>query len=199
MQRRTRFAALGLMVGVFLLLTAARLNAQVQTDTQTTAGNASKTVQVERGEVVMVQGNDLIVKMADGTIRHFPNIPDSSRINVDGKSLGIHDLKPGMKLELELHAGLQVMNAQRLAVNVDSGTVWDVWEMADRAICHFYDQVVALNHHDFPAFDLHSLAGITGSGLRVCLDLSVQARRSEQKKHANHQSKCCEPSSSLHL
>ena len=46
MQRRTRFAALGLMVGVFLLLTAARLNAQVQTDTQTTAGNASKTVQV---------------------------------------------------------------------------------------------------------------------------------------------------------
>ena len=99
MQRRTRFAALGLMVGVFLLLTAARLNAQVQTDTQTTAGNASKTVQVERGEVVMVQGNDLIVKMADGTIRHFPNVPDSARINVDGKSLGIHDLKPGMKLE----------------------------------------------------------------------------------------------------
>ena len=52
MQRRTRFAALGLMVGVFLLFTAARLNAQVQTDTQTSTGQATKKVQVERGEVV---------------------------------------------------------------------------------------------------------------------------------------------------
>src|SRR6516164_3068448 len=99
MQRRTRVAALGLMVGVFLLFSAARLNAQVQTDTQTASGQATKTVQVERGEVVMVSGNDLIVKMEDGTIRHIANIPESARVTVNGQSLGIHDLKPGMKLE----------------------------------------------------------------------------------------------------
>jgi len=99
MQRRTRVRALGLMVGVFLLFTAARLNAQVQTDTQTSTGQATKKVQVERGEVVMVSGNDLIVKMEDGTIRHIANIPESARVTVNGQSLGIHDLKPGMKLE----------------------------------------------------------------------------------------------------
>src|SRR6516225_7232114 len=99
MQRRTRFTALGLMIGAFLLLTAARLNAQVQTETDTTAGKATKTVQVEKGEVLVVQGNDLIVKMADGTIRHFPNVPESARVMVDGQSLGIHDLKPGMHLQ----------------------------------------------------------------------------------------------------
>ena len=99
MQRRTRFTALGLMASVFLLLTAARLNAQVQTNTQTASGQATKTVQVERGEVVLVSGNDLIVKMEDGTIRHIANVPESARVNVNGQSLGIHDLKPGMKLE----------------------------------------------------------------------------------------------------
>jgi hypothetical protein len=87
------------MASVFLLLTAARLNAQVQTNTQTASGQATKTVQVERGEVVLVSGNDLIVKMEDGTIRHIANVPESARVNVNGQSLGIHDLKPGMKLE----------------------------------------------------------------------------------------------------
>jgi hypothetical protein len=75
------------------------VNAQVQTTTSTTTGNAVKEVQVERGEVVTVAGNDLVVKMADGTIRHFPNVPESARVTVDGQQLGIHDLKPGMKLQ----------------------------------------------------------------------------------------------------
>ena len=78
---------------------ALSLNAQVQTATSTTTGTAVKEVQVERGEVVTVAGNDLVIKMEDGTIRHFPNVPESARIIVDGKQLGIHDLKPGMKLQ----------------------------------------------------------------------------------------------------
>ena len=86
--------ALALSVGFTL-----NLNAQVQTTTSTTTGTAVKEVQVERGEVVTVAGNDLVVKMEDGTVRHLPNIPESARITVDGKQLGIHDLKPGMKLQ----------------------------------------------------------------------------------------------------
>ena len=74
-------------------------NAQVQTTTSTTAGKAVKEVQVERGEVVTVAGNDLVVKMEDGTIRHIANVPESARVTVDGRQLGIHDLKPGMKLQ----------------------------------------------------------------------------------------------------
>jgi hypothetical protein len=37
--------------------------------------------------------------MEDGSIRHIPNVPESARATVDGREVGIHDLKPGMKLE----------------------------------------------------------------------------------------------------
>ena len=78
---------------------AASTTAQVQTQTTTTSGTATKQVKIESGEVVAVKGNNLFVKMADGTVRDFPNIPESARATVDGKKLGIHELKPGMKLQ----------------------------------------------------------------------------------------------------
>src|SRR5215467_841115 len=85
-------------VGAVCLTFAMSANAQVQTETNTTAGKATKTVKVESGQVVYVSGNDLVVKMPDGTLRHFNNVPESARVDVDGKQLGIHDLKPGMTL-----------------------------------------------------------------------------------------------------
>jgi RNase P/RNase MRP subunit p29 len=75
------------------------MNAQVKTQTEVLHHRATQVVNVERGEVVLVEGNDLIVKMGDGEIRHFPNVPDGITVKVDGKDLTIHDLKPGMKLE----------------------------------------------------------------------------------------------------
>jgi LPXTG-motif cell wall-anchored protein len=72
---------------------------QVQTS-QTTATHApSVATTVERGEVVYVSGNQLVVKMDDGTLRDFPNVSESAKVSVNGQMLGIHDLKPGMKLE----------------------------------------------------------------------------------------------------
>lgn len=94
----TRVFLLLAVAAVFVALTVG-LSAQVQTTTNTTEGSSTKDVSVERGEVVYVTGRDLVVKMDDGTIRHFPNVPESARITVDGNQLGIHDLKPGMKLE----------------------------------------------------------------------------------------------------
>jgi LPXTG-motif cell wall-anchored protein len=73
--------------------------AQVQTQTSTTTLQATKEVKIESGEVVAVEGNDLFVKMSDGTLRHFPNVPENAKVTVDGKQLGIHELQPGMKLE----------------------------------------------------------------------------------------------------
>ena len=90
----------GLVVtGALCLAFAVDANPQVQTKTTTTVGQSSQQVKVERGEVVAAEGNDLIVKMEDGSIRHFPNVPESTKITVDGKELGIHDLKAGMKLQ----------------------------------------------------------------------------------------------------
>jgi hypothetical protein len=88
-----------LAAGTLCLEFAVSTSAQVQTNTTTTAGQSSQVVKVERGEVVTVEGNELIVKMEDGSIQHFPNIPETVKITVDGIQLGIHDLKPGMKLQ----------------------------------------------------------------------------------------------------
>jgi hypothetical protein len=39
------------------------------------------------------------LRMEDGTIRHFANVPDSFKATVDDKQVGIYDLKAGMTLE----------------------------------------------------------------------------------------------------
>ncbi len=79
------------------LVTAAY--AQVQTATSEAHGPSSSEVTIERGEIMYVYGNDVMVKMDDGLIRDFPNVSESAKIDVDGKMLGVHDLKPGMKVQ----------------------------------------------------------------------------------------------------
>ena len=86
-----------LAVGLFLTFTMS-LRAQVQSQTTTTKEPFTKIVEVEKGEVVYVSGNDLILKMDDGTIRHV-TVPDGATATVDGKQIGIHDVKVGMKLQ----------------------------------------------------------------------------------------------------
>ena len=88
-----------LLAGTACVAFALSMTAQVRTETSTTAAQPSHDVTIERGEVVYVSGNDLVVKMEDGTIRHFANVPESARVTVNGQELGIHSLKPGMKLE----------------------------------------------------------------------------------------------------
>lgn len=91
-------ALLVLVVGACLAFTLS-MSAQVETKTSTTAQTPTVTTQVKRGEIVFVQGNSVVVKMEDGSLRHFDNVPDSARVTVDGKQLGVHDLQVGMKVE----------------------------------------------------------------------------------------------------
>ena len=86
-------------VGLLCIAFAALTSAQVQMQTSTTSRTPTKEVKIESGDVVAVKGNDLFVKMPDGTIRDFPNAPESAKATVDGKKLGIHELKPSMKLQ----------------------------------------------------------------------------------------------------
>jgi hypothetical protein len=79
---------------------------------------------VERGTVELVEGNDLFVKMADGSTRHFANVPESAHVTVGGQQLGIHDLKPGMKLEKTI----TTTTTPKVVTTVQSvtGKVWHV-------------------------------------------------------------------------
>jgi hypothetical protein len=92
-------SGLVLAIGLVSIVFAPNAGAQVQTQTGIREGQSSEVVRVGRGEVLTVGGNDLIVRMQDGSFRHFENIPESAKVTVDGKQLGIHDLKPGMKLQ----------------------------------------------------------------------------------------------------
>ncbi|HEX4825565.1 MAG TPA: LPXTG cell wall anchor domain-containing protein [Candidatus Polarisedimenticolaceae bacterium] len=51
---------------------------------------------IRSGEVLSVQGNNLVVRGPQG-VREF-NIPEDFRFDLDGKQLSVHELKPGMKL-----------------------------------------------------------------------------------------------------
>jgi hypothetical protein len=64
-------------VCVCLLLSAAVM-AQVQRQKTTTQGQPIVETIVERGEVVYASGNDLVVRMEDGQIRNFSNVPESA-------------------------------------------------------------------------------------------------------------------------
>lgn len=85
--------------GILCLLLSIPATAQVQTQKTEAVGETTKTVQVQRGEVVYVNGNSLVVKLEDGELKHFNNVPDSTTVTVDGKQLNVHQLKVGMKLE----------------------------------------------------------------------------------------------------
>lgn len=108
--------------GTGLVAVAAR--GQVKTETTTTHGQPTQEVQVERGEVVRVSGNDLVVKMENGEIRDIPNVSESARVTVDDKELGIHELKPGMRL----HRTVTTTTTPRIVTTVQSvrGKIWQV-------------------------------------------------------------------------
>ncbi len=106
------------------LALALSLSAQVKTTTTKATGKATVVTKVQSGEVVTVSGNDLVVKMADGTIRHFQNVPESARVRVDGKQFGIHDLKPGMKLQRTITTTTTPMTIT--TVQTVKGKVWAI-------------------------------------------------------------------------
>ncbi len=81
-----RILTLGLLASMVVILTAAVSLAQQSTTTST---------QTKTFEVISVDGNDLVVKLPEGTRELTVN--DDFRFTVDGKQLSVHDLKPGMK------------------------------------------------------------------------------------------------------
>jgi hypothetical protein len=98
--------------------------AQVQTNKTAEHGESTKSVKVERGEVVYVSGNNVVIKGEDGELRHFNNVPDSVTVNVDGQQLNVHQIKPGMKIEKQTIT----TTTPRIVTTVQTvtGKVWHV-------------------------------------------------------------------------
>lgn len=115
---------LAFAVGLASLALTLNAGAQVQTQTTTIVGYPTTEVQVDRAKVVLVSGNDLLVKTEDGRLVHFAHIPESARATVNGQQLGIHDLKPGMMLERTITTTTTPLTV--ITVKSVTGTVWYV-------------------------------------------------------------------------
>ncbi len=85
--------------GALALVFATGAAAQVETSKSATSGQSTHDVTIDQATVVYANGNDVMVRLHNGQLKHFPNVPDSFRVNVDGKQMGVHDLKPGMMIE----------------------------------------------------------------------------------------------------
>ena len=80
----TRAAIRFVLSGALVCLTAAVAFAQT----------ATSTTETKKFQIIAVDGNQLVVKLPEGT-REL-TVPDDFRFNVDGKMLSVHELKPGM-------------------------------------------------------------------------------------------------------
>jgi LPXTG-motif cell wall-anchored protein len=80
-----RVASWFVLAGAMMLTIAASGLAQQQTTTSET----------KMFDVIAVNGNDLVVKLPEGT-REL-TVPDDFRFTVDGQQVSVHELKPGMK------------------------------------------------------------------------------------------------------
>jgi len=121
--RRTQ-VLLGVTAGTICLAFALSLSAQVQTETSTTSQTPTVTTKTVGGTIVYVSGNDLILKMDDGTLRHFTNVSPTQTAIVDGKPITIKDAKVGMHLTKTI----TTTTTPKTITTTQSvtGTVWQV-------------------------------------------------------------------------
>jgi len=123
----TRFSSTilrGVMAGGVCIAFYLSAIAQVKTTKTESPGEPSKQVKIERGEIIYINGNSVVVKMEDGSLRHFDNVPDSVSFLVDGKPVNIHNAKVGMKLEKQT----VTTTTPRVITTVETvtGKVWQV-------------------------------------------------------------------------
>ena len=124
----TRFSSntlRGVMAGgVLCIAFCLSATAQVQSTKTESPGQPTKQVTIERGEIIYINGNSVVIKMEDGTLRHFDNVPDSVSFLVDGKPVNIRNARVGMKLEKQT----VTTTTPRVITTVETvtGKVWQV-------------------------------------------------------------------------
>jgi len=75
--------------------------AQQKTVEHTQTGPDKITVDTRHTTVAYIEGNHLVVRLADGSLEAI-RIPPEERFNIEGQKLALHELKPGMILTDEI-------------------------------------------------------------------------------------------------
>lgn len=80
-----------------LMVTAGAWAQDTSVSTTSQTGAAKVTTDVQSAVVEWVSGDNLVVKMPDGQVRHI-TVPPGAKATVDGREIGIDQVKPGMTL-----------------------------------------------------------------------------------------------------
>jgi len=118
-----RRTALGL-AGLAVLAATTSAQQMPQTTTEKTPGAPTVTTEKMSGEVVKVEGNTLVVRMSNGELRTFSNVPDSRKAMIDGNEVGLRDLQPGTRLTATITKTSTPVTVR--TTTVGTGKVWFV-------------------------------------------------------------------------
>ncbi|HEX7285522.1 MAG TPA: hypothetical protein VF532_05035 [Candidatus Angelobacter sp.] len=174
-----------LAVGFACVALALAMAAQDTTQQTAVQGPSATQVQVQRGEVVYVSGNELVVKMESGELRHF-TVPESARISVEGKELSVHDLKPGMKLERtitttttpEVVTTVRTIQGRVLMVNAPKTVTLQLADGNAKTYNVPKDQKFTINGQEKTVFDLKKGMEVSATVLtQATADVVEQTRK----------------------
>lgn len=97
--------------------------AQQKTVEHTQTGPDKITVDTRHTTVTYIEGNHLVVRLADGSLEAI-RIPPEERFNIEGQKLTLHELKPGMTLTDEVYTTEKPMMVK--TVEITEGRVFYV-------------------------------------------------------------------------
>ncbi len=159
------------VAAVLWMACAAVMLAQVKTTTTEKPGQAQKQVTVERGEVVYISGNDIVVKMENGEVRNL-TVPDGATAMVDGKTITIKDLKVGMKLERTITTTTTPKTVE--TVKTGTGTVVNV-QPPNYATVRFEDGSV--ERYKIPKDQKFMIDGVARTAFELKPGMKITATR----------------------
>jgi hypothetical protein len=170
--------------GAVWAASAMTLTAQERATTQVTPGQAIVTTQVDRAEVVYVSGNELVVKTETGEVRHL-TVPDSARANVDGKTLTIRDLKPGMKLQRTITTTqtpktvttIRTVTGKVFSVNAPLSVILSFPDAPNKQYKVPNNQVFTIDGEKKTVFDLKKGMTITANVVTESQEVELSERR----------------------
>ena len=105
--------------------------AQQKTVEHKQTGPDKITVDTRHTTVAYIEGNHLVVRLADGSLEAI-RIPPEERFNIEGQKLSLHELKPGMTLTDEVFTTERPMTVK--TVEITEGKVFHA--TARRLIIH---------------------------------------------------------------
>ena len=163
--------------------------AQQKTVEHTQTGPAKITVDTRDTTVAYIEGDHLVVRLANGALEAI-RIPPEERFNIEGQKLPLHELKPGMTLTDEVFTTERPMMVK--TVEITEGKVFHA--TSRRLIIHTKDgEVLDYNVPDWATVkingqekSLHELRRGQTITATITTEVPTIVSEREKRSHGHH-------------